>query len=78
MKLVQLGDKKALYFGPDPDDPRPGMALRGWANLSLKVNGSTIKGRCPFCGAKVRAKVRRGKVHNLVWHHEPWCPVPRG
>jgi hypothetical protein len=76
MRVIDLGGKKALYVGPTPDDPRPGMALRGWVNEHLKIQGNVVKGTCPLCGGKAKGKLRRGKVTVIEWRHREWCPVP--
>jgi DNA-directed RNA polymerase subunit RPC12/RpoP len=75
-QVVNLGDKRALYLGPGLDDPRPGMDLRAHVNMSMKANRNTVKVRCPYCGAKSKAKLRPGRVRRFVIWHEPWCPVP--
>lgn len=75
MKLVTLGDKTALYLGPLPSDPDPGMALRGSCNLAMKVVQDTAKVKCPYCGGKGKARVRPGRVRKLVVRHKDWCPV---
>ncbi len=63
---------KVLYVGPSPHTPR------GQCNLTLHAQGGVVKGRCPYCGAEVKVRVRPGQVREVIWLHEPWCPVPEG
>ena len=76
MRVVNLSGKRVLYWGPSLDDPRPGMDLRAHVNMSMKVTKDTVKIRCPYCGAKSKAKLRPGRVTKMVIRHEAWCPVP--
>ncbi|MGB9662739.1 MAG: hypothetical protein ACPL5F_12145 [Moorellaceae bacterium] len=39
--------------------------------MTLHAQGGVVKGRCPYCGAKVRVKVRPGQVREVIWLHEP-------
>lgn len=75
-KIITLGNRKTLYWGPDLDDPRPGMDLRAHVNMSMKVDRNTARIRCPYCGAKSKVKLRPGRMRTFLIWHEPWCPVP--
>lgn len=67
--------RSILYVGPSPWDPDPGLALRGRANLALRISGGWARWRCPYCGAKTKVKLRPGRATVLDLVHEEWCPV---
>ncbi len=64
-----------LYIGPLPWDPDPAMALRGRSNLAFRVKDGWARWKCPYCGARVKAKLRPGRAKVLNLRHRPWCPV---
>jgi hypothetical protein len=70
------GPPRGLYLGPDPNDPDPVFALRGRANLALRVTGDKVRWRCPYCGARAKKKLRPGRVAGIRLRHEDWCAVP--
>ena len=74
---MDVKGKPVAYIGPHPDASDPRLALRGRANLAVRVTPSGwLKWRCPYCGSKTKVKLRPRNYAGVHLLHEPWCPVP--
>ena len=72
--MKRTDPSEVLFIGPSPDDPDPGLALRG--SMQIETKGRQLTVTCPYCGTVSRSRLRPGTVQVIRIEHEPWCPVP--
>lgn len=64
-----------LRIGFSPDDPDSALALRGGMQVRIK-GGNRFVISCPYCGARVKGRLKPGTLSHVELCHEAWCPVP--
>lgn len=72
--MNRLDPSGVLRIGFSPDDPDPGLALRG--NMQVRLEGDRFTITCPYCGSEVKGRLKPGTLSFIEICHEDWCPVP--